>query len=180
MKDQIIRLAAVLALAGVSACSTAVNITSSPSGAKVFVNEKYIGETPLTVEKSNLVFNSYNIRLSKEGYRTINSSLEKEAKAGPIIGGLFVLIPFFWSYGPQDQQNFSLEAGKAMLFVPEKIQVTLDSQTQPLKSGFNTVASGRHTISIQAPKVRTQTFEVDLAEKQVFEVALQNSVKKQS
>jgi len=43
-----------------------VKITSTPKGAKVFINGAYKGDTPLTVP---LAFGEYDLKLSKEGYK---------------------------------------------------------------------------------------------------------------
>ena len=37
------------------------------------------------------------------------AELEKGAKAGPIIAGIFFIIPLFWCYGPKGEQNYILE-----------------------------------------------------------------------
>ncbi len=43
-----------------------VTITSTPIGAKVYINGAYKGETPVTVP---LAFGEYDLRLSKDGYK---------------------------------------------------------------------------------------------------------------
>jgi len=43
-----------------------VKITSTPKGAKVFINGAYKGDTPVTVP---LAFGEYDLKLSKEGYK---------------------------------------------------------------------------------------------------------------
>ncbi len=43
-----------------------VTITSTPVGAKVYINGAYKGETPVTVP---LAFGEYDLKLSKDGYK---------------------------------------------------------------------------------------------------------------
>ena len=43
-----------------------VTITSTPIGAKVFINGAYKGETPVSVP---LAFGEYDLKLSKDGYK---------------------------------------------------------------------------------------------------------------
>ncbi len=43
-----------------------VTITSTPSGAKVYINGAYKGETPVSVP---LAFGEYDLKLSKDGYK---------------------------------------------------------------------------------------------------------------
>jgi len=90
-------------------CSTTVRITSDPEGAHVLINEKSIGKTPLEVSRSDFAFETHRIKLKLEGYRTIHSELEKEFKPGSCAGGVFVLIPFLWVYGPKQVQHYVLE-----------------------------------------------------------------------
>jgi hypothetical protein len=101
--------ASLLAVLLVTGCSTLVRIDTSEPGATVILNRKEIGETPLEKKLSNDVFKKYDVIIKKDGYKTIHSELEKEVKAGPIIGGLFFLWPLFlWCYGPEAYQEFEL------------------------------------------------------------------------
>jgi protein phosphatase len=73
-----------------------LQITSNPSGAKVYINDEYKGTTPLDF---TLPPGSYNITLTKEGYEdytiistiqsnkttTINANLKKKSTAGTLI-----------------------------------------------------------------------------------------------
>lgn len=90
-------------------CSTTVRIVSQPAGAKAYVNGRYLGETPVEVDRSDFVFEQHAITLRKKGYREVNSIADKEVKVGPVIGGLLVFIPFLWCYGPEDEQKYLLE-----------------------------------------------------------------------
>ncbi len=90
-------------------CSSSVQIMSEPAGANVEINGKASGKTPLTLDLSNFAFNSYKVRLTKEGYKERMENLEKEVKPGQLIGGFFVPGLIFWCYGPMELQKYNLE-----------------------------------------------------------------------
>ena len=82
----------VLATLLTTGCATIVRGTkqemtfdSNPKGAQVFINDKMVGETPLTLkvdrkEKTKVI-------VKKEGYSEKSFSLETEEKMGWMIGG---------------------------------------------------------------------------------------------
>ena len=90
-------------------CSTLVRVESEPSGADVYINEQYIGETPAEKRLSDFVGNDYHIRLELEGHQEIRAKLEKEVKADTLIIGLFLLwVPLLWVYGPEEYHYYKL------------------------------------------------------------------------
>ena len=70
-----------------------VEITSSPSGALVLLNDREVGRTPLTTEI--LYYGTYDVQLRLEGHEPINGSAEAKAPAWDWIGPDLVaeLIP---------------------------------------------------------------------------------------
>jgi len=100
-----------------SGCSTFVTFNTQPQGAKIYINENPVGKTPFTYSLSDFVFDNYNIKITKEGYKEIICPLEKELKPGPFILGLFLAWPFLlWCYGPKTNYYFELTpAGKDSL-----------------------------------------------------------------
>jgi len=64
-----------------------LSITSNPSGAKVFLNRNYIGDTPIS--KLTYPIGSYKIRLEKEDYliweNTVKIEKDKETTIFPIL-----------------------------------------------------------------------------------------------
>ncbi|MEP1487682.1 MAG: PEGA domain-containing protein [Algibacter sp.] len=71
-----------------------VEISSTPSSAKVFINEIEIGQTP--VEKQLKRNQDYQLVLKLDGYKTYNTKLERKFNAWYIgniaFGGLIGLI----------------------------------------------------------------------------------------
>jgi hypothetical protein len=55
-----------------------LDITSAPSGAEVFLNEKFIGTTPVEIKDSPEAF--YRIRILKNGFREYATSFHFEEK----------------------------------------------------------------------------------------------------
>jgi len=81
-----------------TSCASSTVITSVPDNAKVYVNGEYVGLTPYKHKDSKIVGSSNTIRVEKEGYETYNDTFSKDEKiaVGPLIGGIFLLVPFLW------------------------------------------------------------------------------------
>ena len=134
----------------VSGCSTMVTIQSEPPGADIILNNQKVGKTPFAVRLSDFAFNSYDVTLKKEGFSDFQGRIAKEAKAGAIIGGVFVGIPFLWCYGPQPYQTFYLsekesKVGAAVVNKAEKVVVRIDDTE--IGSEPVTVTAGVHTVT---------------------------------
>ena len=90
-------------------CATVVQIDSEPRGAKVTLDGRYLGETPVETQLSNAVWESYVVEIEKDGYRPVYAELRKEIKLGPGIAGFFFMWPLWlWAYGPESYQSFTL------------------------------------------------------------------------
>jgi len=121
--QKIIALLMVGALLSSCATSTNVNIKTNVDGAKVIVDGKLLGETPVnSVKIKNNSGGSYQIIIEKEGYKTFRGILRKEDKTGAmaaVIAGYalsFLILPLLlllyipYTSGPVPDQYFSLEA----------------------------------------------------------------------
>jgi len=101
---------ALILLVLLTSCSTMVAIRTTPENAKVKINGEVVGKTPTDQSLSNFDFNDYNLEISKDGYKTLNTSLQKEFKVGPFVLGLLLWWPeLLWVYGPKSMYNFELE-----------------------------------------------------------------------
>ena len=91
-------------------CASSTVIQSRPSGAKVYVNNAYVGETPYTHTDTKIVGSTTRVRLEKEGYETLQTafSRDEQADVGAIIGGVFVLIPFLWTMKYDPSRTYEL------------------------------------------------------------------------
>ena len=107
MKRQLIALIVLFSFL-LASCATMVRIETNVPGATVKINNQKVGKTPLQKSLSDFAFQEYDVTIEKEGYEILNTQLAKEAKVGPIVGGIFFIFPFLWCYGPSPYQYFDL------------------------------------------------------------------------
>lgn len=92
-------------------CSSTTLITSDPPGAKLSINGVSVGKTPYTHSDTRIVGSTLLIKLEKEGYETLNTSISRDERVdvGAIVGGIFFLVPFLWTmqYNPQHSYELS-------------------------------------------------------------------------
>jgi hypothetical protein len=71
--------AMVVMIAGMSAgcIQRTITINSEPQGALVHLNDEEVGRTPLTVPFT--FYGTYDVRLEKEGYETLNTQTQAQA-----------------------------------------------------------------------------------------------------
>jgi hypothetical protein len=93
-------------------CATSTQITSAPPGAKAYVNDRLIGDTPCVFESRSGFPESSWVRIEKPGYKSQSVKMRREYRADE---SLFLLIPgiipYFFSARYEDQENFVLEPG---------------------------------------------------------------------
>jgi hypothetical protein len=94
-----------------AACASATTIRSVPSGAKVYLNGEYVGETPFVHEDMDIAGTSKRVKLTHDGYRDQVGTIRKEElKVMPLVVGLCcLLIPLLWVTGYPDEYRFILE-----------------------------------------------------------------------
>ena len=85
-------------------CASTTMIQSVPSDAKLYIDGQTVGRTPYTYTDTKIVGSTTTVKLEKDGYEPLNVTFSRNEKAdaGAIIGGLLVLVPFFWTmkYNP--------------------------------------------------------------------------------
>lgn len=103
--------AALSALTLLSSCASSTVFRTSPSNAKIYVDGKYLGTTPVTYSDTKIVGTSTNVRIEKEGYRTINAVINRseQADVGAIVGGIFFLVPFLWTMKYNPEHTYEME-----------------------------------------------------------------------
>lgn len=99
----------------VSACTSRTMIRTSPQGAKVYLNGEFLGETPYSYKDKKIVGSTNQLVLKKEGYKEFSTSFsrDEELSVGALIGGLFVVVPFFWIMKYKPDHIFELEPSSA-------------------------------------------------------------------
>ncbi len=91
--------------------TTSVTFVTDPGDADVFVDHRLAGTTPAQKRLSNGIWNQYRIRVEKDGYKTLNDSLEKEVKVVNLVFGILIWWPsLLWVYGPKPVQHWKLSA----------------------------------------------------------------------
>ena len=100
----------IMLVAMLSACATTTTIKSRPPGARVYVDEQYLGETPVEFTDSSPFWSKRALVLKKEGYADKSLLLRKdEMRVGPLIGTIVILVPVLWLFGYPDQMAFEME-----------------------------------------------------------------------
>lgn len=104
----------ILVLFVLTSCVTSTNVTFATDipGAEVFIDGESIGETPVTVNVSNAIWEDQEILVRKNGLQDLNTSLEKEPKIINILTGILLpvtlYIPLLYCYGPKENQTYLL------------------------------------------------------------------------
>ncbi len=93
-----------------SGCASTTIINSSPNGAKLYVDGEPVGTTPYTYTDTKIVGSATPIRIVMDGYEDFNGVLKRneEANVGAIIGGIFLLFPFFWTMDYKSSHTYEL------------------------------------------------------------------------
>ncbi|MBN2486511.1 MAG: PEGA domain-containing protein [Bacteroidales bacterium] len=88
---------AILLLA--TSCASTTLIESIPPGAKVYLNEDHVGQTPYLMTDTKIVGTCTYLKLELEGYETLYTDICRfeEVDVSAVVGGLFVWPLFLWS-----------------------------------------------------------------------------------
>lgn len=107
MKLVAFNLAVLVLFAG---CASSTVIRSTPDGAKLYLNDEYVGKTPYNHEDTKIVGTRTSVRIEKEGYETLytNFARNEEADVGAIVGGFLFLFPFLWFMGYKPSHLYEL------------------------------------------------------------------------
>lgn len=114
MKKLLTTLTGLLLVVGfilsTSSCASTTIINSNPQGAKVYMNQSFVGTTPYTHTDTKIVGSTTSVKLTKEGYEDFNTVLSRneQVDAEAIVGGVFALIPFLWVMGYNPVHTYEL------------------------------------------------------------------------
>ena len=99
-------------------------IRTEPLGTDVYLDGVNVGKSPQPMTNDKTVLECTNIKLEKEGYETINTSIcrTEEVDVGPVIAGLFVWFPFLWAmkYHPEHFYTLNEKQEKGSVNSDEK------------------------------------------------------------
>lgn len=115
-----------------TSCASRTLIKSNPEGAKVYIEDAYVGETPYSYSDTKIVGSTTAIRIEKEGYAPLSTTFSRNEKAdvGAIIGGVFVLFPFLWTMKYKEQRMYDLQP---LTSAKKTEKIAADSLTEKLK-----------------------------------------------
>lgn len=93
-----------------TSCVSTTMIQSEPEGANLYLNGEFAGTTPYRYQDTKIVGSTTAIKLEKEGYDPLNTSIlrNEEADAGAIVGGVFLLFPFLWTMKYKPSHTYEL------------------------------------------------------------------------
>lgn len=78
-------------------CSTSILISSYPSGANVFANGEYIGETPVRHWDAKPSGSLLDVRIEKDGYEDLTANIEKTGRINfRALMLCWLLFPLAW------------------------------------------------------------------------------------
>ncbi len=98
---------------GFSACATTTTIQSVPPGARVYIDDQVVGQTPVQFSDSSLFFIDRKLDLRLQGYEEKEVPLKKtQLRVGMLIGALLVTLPVFWILGYPEAITYELDPAK--------------------------------------------------------------------
>jgi hypothetical protein len=110
-------------------CSSTTMIQSDPPRAKLYLDGKLVGQTPYLHRDSRIVGSSMEVKIEKDGYRPLITTIRKneEANVGAIVAGLFTVVPFLWLLKYKPVHIFELQSLTVL-------GTTSASELQPIQS----------------------------------------------
>jgi hypothetical protein len=104
-------LIAALTLCAFTGCASSTVLQTQPPGATVSINGFVVGRTPYQLTDTKIVGSATPIRFEYPGYAPLDVMLfrNEEVDVLPLIGGIFVLVPFLWVMKYQANHNFQLQ-----------------------------------------------------------------------
>ena len=124
-------------LLGFCSCATiilgsrqSIGISSSPSKAKIFVNDEEVGITPKTIDIKKGAAKSFKIRIELEGYEPYETVLSRKT-SGWIAGNILLggIIGLAVDYA----------TGGAYILTPEQIEAQLGKSTSLIQNGNDSI-----------------------------------------
>ncbi len=93
-----------------SSCASTTLFQTTPAGAKLYMNNELVGNTPYTYSDTKIVGTTTVVKITADGYEDFNYVLKRneEANVGAIIGGVFLLFPFLWVMDYKPMHTFEL------------------------------------------------------------------------
>ncbi len=105
-----LQMLSLMMLGALTGCASSTTLRSEPSGAKVFLDGRRVGNTPYRHTDSRPSLSKLQVRLEKEGYQPVETVIQRNesVEPGAVVGALFFLIPVLWVMGYDDQHFYEL------------------------------------------------------------------------
>jgi len=138
-RNKFMWLGLVALLAGcatiISGTTGDITISSSPSGASVYVSGQYYGKTPVQVNLSRS--HEYTVLVKKKGYTHATASIQREFNALSILN--LVLIPLWM---------VDVITGALWEFDKDAIHVTLDRRASSINPSQKRIVVGENMTAV--------------------------------
>ena len=123
-------------------CATTTKILTKPDDAKVYVNDKFIGNSPVKYTSRKVSFSSSTIEIEKEGYKKYYGILKRNEVFKPtrLLSGIFLWwLPNIFYFMDYDlYHNYDLELLNKELYVNPVISNSV-TQANPISVGKSDV-----------------------------------------
>jgi PEGA domain len=97
----------VLSLSLTGCVERRIRVTSSPAGARVWINDQQVGTTPL--ETRFTFYGGYDVRVELEGYNTVNELRQAKAPLYEYPGPDLIATALPIKFKPMIEWHFELE-----------------------------------------------------------------------
>lgn len=103
----------VVTLSALVGCASTTIIQSQPPGARILLNGAVAGSTPYAMTDTKIVGSTTQVRLEYPGYQPLDVTIARseELDVLPLIGGIFLLVPFLWIMKYQPTHMYELQPG---------------------------------------------------------------------
>ena len=106
---------AAVALSAFTGCASSTLLQTQPPGARVFLNGMPAGSTPYTLTDSNIVGSITQVHFEYPGYQPLDVVIARneELDVGPLIAGIFFLVPLLWVMKYRANHTYQLQPAGA-------------------------------------------------------------------
>src|ERR1039457_7034476 len=111
MKNKIKKSIVLLTMTSfIAGCSSTTVMHSRPEGAKLYIDNMYVGKTPYTYKDTKIVGTGISLELKMDGYEPFSTHISKDERpdVAAIVGGVFFLLPFLWTMEYQPEHTYEL------------------------------------------------------------------------
>jgi hypothetical protein len=101
-----------ITLGAFAGCASSTVLQTQPPGARVSINGMLVGQTPYTMSDTKIIGSTTSVRFEYPGYAPLDVMISRneEVDVLPLIGGIFLLVPFLWVMKYQSMHLYTLQA----------------------------------------------------------------------